>query len=69
MNVSQAKARVVATGNLTAIVTGLDRGVYAFRNFTCSTEVRADVGYFDSNAGIHCYGDGSSEAQDRPEVA
>ncbi|WP_158244507.1 hypothetical protein [Paraburkholderia rhynchosiae] len=35
-----------------------------FRDSTYSTEVRADVGYFDSNTGIACYGDGSGEAQD-----
>jgi hypothetical protein len=63
MNLNQAKARVVATGNVMAIVTAPDRGVYIFRDFTYSTEVRADVGYFDSNTGVHCYGDGSGEAQ------
>lgn len=63
MNLNQAKARVVATGNVTAVVTEPHPGVFIFRDFTYSTEVRADVGYYDSHTGVHCYGDGSGEAQ------
>ena len=64
MNLNQAKARVVATGNVMAIVTEPHPGVFVFRDFTYSAEVRADVGFFDAKKGVHCYGDGSGEAQD-----
>jgi hypothetical protein len=64
MNLNQAKARVVASGNVMAVVVERVPGVYAFRDFTYSAEVRADVGYFDSHTGVHCHGDGSGEAQE-----
>jgi hypothetical protein len=64
MNLNQAKARVVATGNVTAIVTEPHPGVFIFRDFTYSAEVRADVGFYESRTGVHCYGDGSGEAQE-----
>jgi len=64
MNLNQAKARVVATGNVLAITLERAPGVYAFRDFTHTSEYRSDVGYFDSHTGVHCYGDGSGEAQE-----
>lgn len=64
MNLNQAKARVVANGNVTAIVTEPHPGVYVFRDFTYSAELRADVGFYDSRTGVHSYGDGSGEAQE-----
>jgi len=64
MNLNQAKARVAASGNVLAVVVERAPGVYAFRDFTYSSEVRSDVGYFDSNTGVHCHGDGSGEAQE-----